>query len=584
MKWSVGAKIGTGFGLTLAILLVIGWVSYLSINNLVYSARTVQHTNAVLAQLESVLSTLKDADSGQQGFLLTGDSHYLTPFDSAASRLNDTNGPLRQLREMTADDPDQQRSLDILAGPDNGSGLVGAKLADLGQSIIWRRTRGLNAAVAVVEQGKAKQSMDQILDVVAMMNDREQKLLAERKHEQERTVRDVRATIIWGTFLACLIVLAASYLITRSIAGPLTLITEVATRIASGDLSLAVQSDKRADEVGELMRTFSQMTRSLQSTAGVAEQMAAGNLRVQVRPQSEKDVLGTAFAAMVRSLQQTVAGILEGVNVLSSAASQISASTTALAASATETATAVTQTTATVEEIRQTAEVASQKARNVADSAQNASHISQAGKQATEETILGMKRIRQQMESIADSMVRLSEQSQAIGAIIAAVDDLAQQSNLLAVNAAIEAAKAGEQGRGFSVVAQEVKILAEQSRQATAQVRTILSDIQRATGAAVMATEQGSKAVETGMAQSVRAGESIVTLSESVAGAAQAAMQIAASSQQQLVGMDQVVQAMESVKQSTGQNVDGARQLKAAARSLTDLGFKLKQQVEQYEV
>src|SRR4028119_1286641 len=107
-----------------------------------------------------------------------------------------------------------------------------------------------------------------------------------------------------------------------------------------------------------------------------------------------------------------------------------------------------------------------------------------------------MQRIREQMEAIGESMMRLSEQSQAIGAIIATVDDLAQQSNLLAVNAAIEAAKAGEQGKGFAVVAQEVKSLADQSKQATTQVRTILNDIQKATGAAVMATEQGSKAVE----------------------------------------------------------------------------------------
>src|SRR5206468_6485887 len=91
--------------------------------------------------------------------------------------------------------------------------------------------------------------------------------------------------------------------------------------------------------------------------------------------------------------------------------------------------------------------------------------------------------IQTQMESIADSVVKLSEQGQAIGEIIATVNDLAEQSNLLAVNASIEAAKAGEQGKGFAVVAQEVKSLAEQSKQATAQVRNLLNDIQKATSA-----------------------------------------------------------------------------------------------------
>src|SRR2546429_5481422 len=123
-----------------------------------------------------------------------------------------------------------------------------------------------------------------------------------------------------------------------------------------------------------------------------------------------------------------------------------------------------------------------------------------------------MQGIRGQMSSIAESILSLSAQSQAIGAIIASVDDLAAQSKLLAVNAAIEAAKAGEQGKGFAVVAQEVKSLAEQSKQATVQVRKLLNDIQKATSAAVMATEQGNKAVEAGVKQSTEAGGSIRVL------------------------------------------------------------------------
>jgi methyl-accepting chemotaxis protein len=181
-------------------------------------------------------------------------------------------------------------------------------------------------------------------------------------------------------------------------------------------------------------------------------------------------------------------------------------------------------------------------------------------------------------------MMRLSEQTQTIGQIIATVEDLAAQSNLLAVNAAIEAAKAGEQGKGFAVVAQEVKSLAEQSRQATERVRTILGDIQKATTAAVMAAEQGGKAVEAGVQQTEVAGESIGLLAGSVAEAAQAATQIAASSQQQLVGMDQVAGAMENIKLASTQNVASARQLETSARNLNELGQRLRQLVESYNV
>jgi methyl-accepting chemotaxis protein len=203
---------------------------------------------------------------------------------------------------------------------------------------------------------------------------------------------------------------------------------------------------------------------------------------------------------------------------------------------------------------------------------------------STTEAAGGINRIKQQMDSIAETMTRLGEQSQAIGQIVSTVEDLAAQSNLLAVNAAIEAAKAGEHGKGFAVVAAEVRSLAEQSKQATGQVRNILNDIQKAASAAAMATEQGSKAVDAGVTQAGLAGQSIQSLATTVTEGAQAATQIAASSQQQLIGVDQVASAMESIKQASTQNVASAQQLEAAAHNLKDLGQRLKGLVQHYKV
>lgn len=267
----------------------------------------------------------------------------------------------------------------------------------------------------------------------------------------------------------------------------------------------------------------------------------------------------------------------ESVGQLSSASAQVLATTTQIAAAANETATAVSETTATMEEVKQTAEVTSQKARYVSESAQKAMQTSQSGCNAVEETIQGMRMIQEQMEAIAETVVRLSEQGQAIGEIIATVNDLSEQSNLLAVNAAIEAAKAGEQGKGFAVVAQEVRSLAEQSKQATTQVRMILGDIQKATGSAVLATEQGSKAVSLGVAQATETGDTIQRLTDNMSKAAQAAAQISASSQQQMVGMDQVALAMENIKRASTENMSGTKQAETAAHNLHELGLKLSQ-------
>lgn len=367
----------------------------------------------------------------------------------------------------------------------------------------------------------------------------------------------------------------------RSMIDYIRKIAEAAESLRQGDLSVKIvpKSDKDL-----LSHNFAALIEHTAKVAAAADALSRGDLTVQVQPQSEKDTLGNAFSRMISSLRNMTSEILEAANILASSISEISAISSQLAAGASETATAVSETTTTVEEVKQTAHLASQKARHVAESAGKAVQISQAGKKATDQTVEGMNLIREQMESIAESIVKLSEQSQAIGEIISTVNDLADQSNLLAVNASIEAAKAGEEGKGFAVVAQEIRTLAEQSKLGTAQVRGILSDIQKATAAAVMATEQGSKAVEEGMRRSAQSGESIVLLGNGITEASQAATQIAASSQQQLVGMDQVALAMENIQQASVQNVESARQLETASHALNELGTKLKMLVSRYKV
>ncbi len=577
MKWTIGTKIGGGFTLALVALVVIGWISYRSTTGLIDTAQQVDHTHQVLENLDLLTSTMKDAETGQRGYIITGEDSYLEPYNAAVGQADQI---LKEVRTLTQDNDRQQARLDKLTP------LITDKFAELKETIDLRKdpVKGFEAAKQVVLTDKGKTTMDEIRKVVGDMEDEENSLLKKRSEDSQLSVEQTHAAIIWGTCIALIFLSVAGFSITRNISKPLNEISSAAERIAAGDLSGSVTVYNREDEVGRLSRTFSQMNHSLQDMAAVAKQIAASDLRVQIKPQSNKDVLGNAFVTMVDNLRRTTSELAEGVNVLASSASEILAATTQVASGAAETGTAITQTTSTVEEVKQTAQVSSQKARAVSDSAQKATQVAQAGRKSVDTSIEGMKKIQTQMDSIAESVVKLSEQSQAIGEIIASVNDLAEQSNLLAVNAAIEAAKAGEHGKGFAVVAQEVKSLADQSKQATAQVRAILSDIQKATTAAVLATEQGSKAVETGVKQSGEAGESIRQLADSITEAAQAATQIAASSQQQLVGTDQVAMAMENIKQASAQNVAGTKQAEIAAHGLHDLGQKLKRLVEQYKM
>lgn len=545
MKWFVNlatrTKLTFGFGLIVLVLFAAMTSAYVTITGMSDSqkglyekefANAVElkdvrtNQNAVRANIFAML--LKDKRSDQASLL-----------QEIVRRDKENAETMKRLLERNRNDPR------IAAGLKAFDTLRAA----------YRETREAQV-IPLIADGKLEGARDLIFVVQNQRNEKMRGIVDELVDASEKTAQAAvtqsiqQAEAATRLFLILAVVALGisagmAMLMNRVIAAPLKEVSGMVERVAAGDLTVNLPSDNRVDEVGILMQTFRKM---------------------------------------VENLRQIAQEIRDGANVLASSASEIVATTAQVASGAAETAVAVNETTSTVEEVKKTAEVSSDKARYVSDTAQKAAQVSQNGKRAVEQAVEGINRVREQMEGIAGSVMKLSEQSQAIGEIIATVNDLAEQSNLLAVNAAIEAAKAGEQGKGFAVVAQEVKSLAEQSKQATAQVRAILGDIQKATAASVLAAEQGSKAVESGVKQSAEAGETIRTLAQSIAEAAQAATQIAASSQQQQVGMDQVAVAMENIRQASAQNVAGTKQAEGAAHNLNELGLKLKQLAEQYRV
>lgn len=260
-------------------------------------------------------------------------------------------------------------------------------------------------------------------------------------------------------------------------------------------------------------------------------------------------------------------------------ASEILAGTSQQVSGFTQQAAAVQETVATVEELVQTADQSAQRARTVADRAQRSAEVAQDGIAAVDGSAQGMQAIREQVHTIAQSVVSLAERAQDISDIIDAVNEIAEQTHLLSLNAAIEAARAGEHGKGFGVVAGEVKALAEQSRRSTSRVREILVEIQRGTNSAVMLTEAGTKSADEGMLLVARAGETITELAGTVSDATVAAEQIAASSGQQAAATAQISQAMRDVDSVMEQNLSTARQAEQAARDLNEVALKMKRLV-----
>lgn len=262
-------------------------------------------------------------------------------------------------------------------------------------------------------------------------------------------------------------------------------------------------------------------------------------------------------------------------HLVDGAAGEILAGTTQQVSGFSEQAAAVQETVATADELVQTAEQTVERARMVAERAHRSAEGAQAGIKAVESSAEGMRTIREQVHGIAESVVSLAEKAQAISNIIDAVNEIAEQTHLLALNAAIEAARAGEHGRGFGVVAAEIKVLADQSRRATAQVADILGEIQRGTNTAVMLTEAGTKSVDEGTRLVAQAGSTIEDLAETVATATVAAEQIAAASNQQALATAQISYAMKDVDTVMEQNLAAARQAERTAKALTGVAAEM---------
>ncbi len=432
-------------------------------------------------------------------------------------------------------------------------------------------------------------------------------LLHQEKEESLEVLTNMDQTALMITLAAVVIAGVLALGVAQVITRPIAQLSQTVRQITAGDLSRRVTLTQ-SDEIGQLANSFNQMTDGLQRMVEAEQtsktylenkvtgymdfvrKVANGDLTERLELtgaiNSDDDLiqLGVNLNAMVESLSTMALRTREAAVGISSAAAEILAATTQQIASATEQEAAVTQTMTTVEEVRATVKQTSERAQGVAEASRQSVEISRGGQDSVVDTVNGMKLIRQRVGNIAENILSLSERTQQIGEIIDTVNEIADQSKLLALNASIEAARAGEEGKGFAVVAMEVRQLAEQSRDATARVRDILNQIQQATNTAVMVTDEGSKGAESGMELVELAGESIRDLSRTIEEASQAAMQIAASTNQQNNGMDQLATAIMSIKQATTQTAASTRQAERSAQDLNEMALQMQTAIAGYQL
>ncbi|MBP2308277.1 HAMP domain-containing protein [Azospirillum melinis] len=330
----------------------------------------------------------------------------------------------------------------------------------------------------------------------------------------------------------------------------------------------------------------SSITRRLGRAIDFVTKVGHGDLtqEIVIAGKDELAVLGQHLNEMAGRLKSMARTTRETAESVHAATAQIRASTQQQSASVAEQLAAVEQTTATLSEITESGAQINRRAQDVSHGAQTVAASSHSGMKAVDDTIQAMDAIREQAEAVAENIVMLSERTQAIGEIIVTVNDIAERCHLLALNAAIEAAAAGEHGRTFSIVAGEIKSLADQSKEATSQVRSNLSEIQHGINASVMLTEEAVKRVAAGKRQTDATQSTIRTMAENIQESVLAFQQIVAGTNQQQIGLEQVIQALQNIREASSQTAAGTRQLEGAAANLNNLGQGLVEAVRNYRV
>ena len=590
----IGVKLILAFMVVIAVMITFTTIVYFSVGRLANSVNEMDEHGIQQLAAGELMYNLSWLTMPGNDYIITGKREYVKEFDNQEAVVEE-----------------KFRTIEALALPNSEMEIIRRVKADF--EGVRKAGRGIFEIKDPIGNPKAAELMEEMdykyaepgVEKLTKLFEAIKKDTAAATASAKNAERTAVFTIIIGSILAVLISLGIAIFIAASISRPVRAMSMAAQKIAGGELDVTVEA-KGKDEIGILAKAFQEMVIYLKAMAHTAEDIADGDLSGDIKPKSEKDILGNAFWKMITGLRGTIGQIRGGSDQVASASSEIAATAEQSsrnsegAATAVEEITstmhemsaniqnvaksiqsqsaAVTQTSSSIEELIASIQRVAENAKRLAELSQKSSEAVVLGNNAVDKSSDSMNEITKAMTSSADTIRMLGGRTEDIGKIVEVIDDKAEQTNLLALNAAIEAARAGEHGMGFAVVAEEVRKLAERSAKSAKEIADLIYGIQKETQSAVGNVEKNVAIVDFSLKLSGEVVNALRKIETAVLDASRYSAEISAATSEQASGCDQISKAViklneitQEVSASADEQASGTEEVVKAVEKLRDM-------------
>ncbi|HEY8488735.1 MAG TPA: methyl-accepting chemotaxis protein [Thermaerobacter sp.] len=554
-RLGVGAKLWSAFGVMLLLLAFVAYTGITAIQQMVAITGEVDRIGRTLTLAAQVRALAEEQASAVRGFLLTGDPAYRNASQEAATAMSQVLAELRNLATQAA----TQEAVDAVGTAANS----------------FQQAVAPVLAMRPTTPSDVQQALTRVRDPQAQLDAAVERLVENRqaRHqailEEERAAENRARLLILGPAAAALVAgLVIAYTLTRALTRALRRVAQTARRVADGDLTVPFLTVRSRDEIGDMAQAFNDMLRSLQEVLQ-AVQASSRAVLVAARDLSaaaEQSAQGAAEAA--QAVGQVAAGVTEQAQAsdeMRQAVEQLRQTTEQIATGAQQTAGEIQATSHLLDQMNRAVETVAGTATRARERAEQAGGTADQGAEVVRQTLDVMGNIRRAVEESAERLRSLEQLSSQIGEITQVISGIAEQTNLLALNAAIEAARAGEHGRGFAVVADEVRKLAERSAVSAREITGLIDRIQSGTAAVVQAMVTATDQVERGGVMAGQTGEALRAVLDAVQGVVDDVRAIASTAADLRTSTEQVVRAFDAVAAVTEENTAATEEMAAGA-------------------